>query len=265
MRPSHLSCASTSRRISSSAGLTVSVAVAMLVPLSLAVLLRLPAQLLQLGQHARRVLRKQLSDVLPIVGIVKPSLRTHDVVDCTLELFELRLRQRFWSLSHGSLRRVLSRATGNLGMLILAVMPVDRAAALRAERLEPPFERLKALHTPKRPPRPGDWLAEHHEAGQSFAEFARSLPLAPTAARYLCRTCGPGLPRSSAGGLTSSANRRDLRPAPLDPDQLRRTPGSSAPARTTARSRLADTRGRAASSRRRHPGRWPGVAPSLPA
>jgi len=63
------------------------------------------------------------------------------------------------------------------------VMPADRAAALRAERLEPPFERLKALHTPKRPPRPGDWLAEHHEDGQSFAEFARSLPLVPTAAR----------------------------------------------------------------------------------
>ncbi len=68
-------------------------------------------------------------------------------------------------------------------MVILAVMPADRAAALRAERLEPPFERLKALHTPKRPPRPGDWLAERHEDGQSFAEFARSLPLVPTAAR----------------------------------------------------------------------------------
>ena len=68
-------------------------------------------------------------------------------------------------------------------MLILAVMPADRAAALRAERLEPPFERLKVLHTPKRPSRPGDWLAEHHEDGQSFAEFARSLPLVPTAAR----------------------------------------------------------------------------------
>ena len=46
------------------------------------------------------------------------------------------------------------------GMVILAVMPADGAAALRAERLEPPFERLKALHTPKRPPRPGDWLAD---------------------------------------------------------------------------------------------------------
>jgi len=45
-------------------------------------------------------------------------------------------------------------------MVILAVMPADGAAALRAERLEPPFERLKALHTPKRPPRPGDWLAD---------------------------------------------------------------------------------------------------------
>ncbi len=69
------------------------------------------------------------------------------------------------------------------GMLILAAMPSDRAAALRAERLDPPFERLKALHTPKRPPRPGDWLAERHEDVQSLAEFARSLPLVPTAAR----------------------------------------------------------------------------------
>src|SRR6267143_107392 len=133
MRPSHLSCPSTSRRISSSAGLTVSVAVAMLVPLSLAVLLRLPAQLLQLGQHARRVLRKQLSDVLPIVGIVKPSLRTHDVVDCTLELFELRLRQRFWSLSHGSLRRVLCRVR-----TIAAARPNGRSLPVQNLRSWPP-------------------------------------------------------------------------------------------------------------------------------
>src|SRR6266852_7569717 len=69
------------------------------------------------------------------------------------------------------------------GMLIPAAMPSDRAAALRAERLDPPFERLRALHTPKRPPRPGDWLAERHEDVQSPAEFARSLPLVPTAAR----------------------------------------------------------------------------------
>jgi archaemetzincin len=64
-------------------------------------------------------------------------------------------------------------------------MPPGRAAELRAEPLEPPFERLEVLHTPKRAPRPGDWLAEHPEDGQSFAEFARSLPLVAAARRRI--------------------------------------------------------------------------------
>jgi archaemetzincin len=44
---------------------------------------------------------------------------------------------------------------------------------LRAEKIDPRFERLRDLHSPKRAPAPGDWLAEHAEAGQSVAEYLR--------------------------------------------------------------------------------------------
>jgi archaemetzincin len=54
-----------------------------------------------------------------------------------------------------------------------ATPPHGRAAALRAEPLPAPFPALRALHQPKRPPGPGDWLAEHEEAGQSLSEFTR--------------------------------------------------------------------------------------------
>lgn len=54
-----------------------------------------------------------------------------------------------------------------------------RARQLRAERLEPPFERLKALHRPKVPPRQGDWLQAHREQGQSVAEYRNARPVRP--------------------------------------------------------------------------------------
>ena len=60
---------------------------------------------------------------------------------------------------------------------------VPRQMMLREEKLEPRFERLKGLHRPLARPRPGDWLAQHHEAGQSVAEYAASSPVRATPER----------------------------------------------------------------------------------
>ncbi len=61
--------------------------------------------------------------------------------------------------------------------------PPTRPEQLRAEVLEPRFERLKPLHVPMGPPRPGEWLAEQDEPGESFAEYVASEPVRATAAR----------------------------------------------------------------------------------
>jgi archaemetzincin len=53
----------------------------------------------------------------------------------------------------------------------------SRAEVLRAEALPPAFEALKPLHAPKTPPRPGEWLAEHEEEGQSLADWRSSDPV----------------------------------------------------------------------------------------
>ncbi|MGA2257523.1 MAG: archaemetzincin [Thermoguttaceae bacterium] len=39
------------------------------------------------------------------------------------------------------------------------------------------FERLLPLHSKLGPPQPHDWLAEHKESGQSFAQYLRDQPL----------------------------------------------------------------------------------------
>ncbi len=45
------------------------------------------------------------------------------------------------------------------------------------EPLPATFERLLPLHTKLGPPLPRDWLAEHKEAGQSYAEYVRGQPV----------------------------------------------------------------------------------------
>ena len=39
------------------------------------------------------------------------------------------------------------------------------------------IEKLRPLHRPLAPPEPGDWLAEHDEPGQTFAEYRSSDPV----------------------------------------------------------------------------------------
>ena len=43
--------------------------------------------------------------------------------------------------------------------------------------------RLKPLHEPLGKPRPGDWLAQHKEAGQLFRQYLRERPVTPTGKR----------------------------------------------------------------------------------
>lgn len=50
-------------------------------------------------------------------------------------------------------------------------MALDRDAAY--------YEKLLPLHQAKISPQPGDWLAEHQESGQTFADYAASNPARP--------------------------------------------------------------------------------------
>ncbi len=59
----------------------------------------------------------------------------------------------------------------------------QRFASLREERLPAPYDALLSLHTAKRRPAPGDWLADHQEPGESYAEWAASEPVRATSER----------------------------------------------------------------------------------
>ena len=51
-------------------------------------------------------------------------------------------------------------------------------------RLEEMIKRLAPLHRALRPPRGADWLAQHHEAGQTFQQYISGYPMRPTAKRH---------------------------------------------------------------------------------
>ncbi len=53
------------------------------------------------------------------------------------------------------------------------------AESPKEPRLPEPFVRLVPLHRPLGRPAPGDWLAEHPEPGQTYAEYVRSDPVRP--------------------------------------------------------------------------------------
>lgn len=66
-----------------------------------------------------------------------------------------------------------------------ALAPVlARAAAIAADdALAGAIARIRPLFKTKKPPQPGDWLAEHKEAGQTYAQF-RAITQAPTVQSY---------------------------------------------------------------------------------
>ena len=53
----------------------------------------------------------------------------------------------------------------------------------RVKEIRQAMERVRALHTKLGKPKPGDWLAEHHEPGQTFAEYLACRPVGPTKER----------------------------------------------------------------------------------
>lgn len=66
-----------------------------------------------------------------------------------------------------------------------ALEPGLTPAQLRAEVLEPRFERLKPLHRPAPPVLTGSWLESYPEPGETFAAYADAGPTRPTAERRI--------------------------------------------------------------------------------
>jgi archaemetzincin len=64
------------------------------------------------------------------------------------------------------------------GMNFSLVSAADKArdTAAATEGLPPSFARLLPLHTPLGKPEKGEWLAEHEEPGQTYAQFLASNP-----------------------------------------------------------------------------------------
>ena len=59
----------------------------------------------------------------------------------------------------------------------------ERFATQREESQPAPYDALVSQHTAKRRPEPGDWLADHEERGESYAEWAASEPVRATGER----------------------------------------------------------------------------------
>ncbi|MCG8584069.1 MAG: archaemetzincin [Pirellulales bacterium] len=59
----------------------------------------------------------------------------------------------------------------------------DLPATPESNRAQAVLERVKPLHRAKEKPRPGDWLAEHEEDGQTFAEYRADNPVLPQGKR----------------------------------------------------------------------------------
>jgi archaemetzincin len=80
-------------------------------------------------------------------------------------------------------------------LLVAGLAPATMFALNRggpADRDEPPDprtlrtlgDRLRPLHRKKLPPRPGEWLDQHKEAGQTFSQYLKADPNRPTARRH---------------------------------------------------------------------------------
>lgn len=66
---------------------------------------------------------------------------------------------------------------------ILTVAILCSAARPNKPPLPPQYATLIPLHTPLAPPRPGEWLSQHPEPGQTFAEYRESKPVRPEGQR----------------------------------------------------------------------------------
>lgn len=66
-----------------------------------------------------------------------------------------------------------------------AAPPAGEAPAVKLSvaELEEIQEKLRPLHVRLGPPKPGEWLAKHKEAGQTFAEYMAAKPVTPRGVR----------------------------------------------------------------------------------
>jgi archaemetzincin len=85
--------------------------------------------------------------------------------------------------------RCIVRFTGPAFRLVLLLLflamegPLMQAGEKDLRLLSQAADRIRPLHRPKEKPKPGDWLAEHRESGQTFAEYLRSRPNRPDGGR----------------------------------------------------------------------------------
>jgi archaemetzincin len=66
---------------------------------------------------------------------------------------------------------------------VLAMGKDDPDAAADLQAIRAAGRAIQPLHVPKVKPRPGDWLAAHHEPGQTFDQYRATDPNRPTARR----------------------------------------------------------------------------------
>lgn len=92
---------------------------------------------------------------------------------------------RYWI--HGLLLAVAGLSGGGTDGAQTYAERNARAGRILLEALPAPYESLKDLHQPLAIPQPGDWLAEHREPGQSFADYQASRPVRPSERRRLLK------------------------------------------------------------------------------
>src|SRR5207253_6990892 len=82
-------------------------------------------------------------------------------------------------LGHGLERASQGKATAHARCLFGFLFPYStrRGETPVAEPYPDLEEKLRPLSDPLPPPRPGDWLAEHDEPGQTFAEYLDARPV----------------------------------------------------------------------------------------
>jgi len=84
-------------------------------------------------------------------------------------------------------RRPLRFALGLMAVALSAAGVEAMSSYLRAspelDTIRTAGQAVRALHALKVPPRPGDWLEQHHEAGQTFDDYRASDPNRPTLER----------------------------------------------------------------------------------
>jgi archaemetzincin len=68
------------------------------------------------------------------------------------------------------------RALLSLAASAPALARAAAMAATDADSFAAKIERIRPLFKPKTPPQPGDWLAEHAEPGQTYAQFRAATP-----------------------------------------------------------------------------------------